>query len=320
MQGMGWEKAHHPDHNRRVMALIQRSWESGDIWEDTFPLRGKDGSYRWFLSRALPIRDDNGRVVRWFGTNTDVTDRMTVEEALRRSEKLAVVGKLVATVAHELNNPLTIAINHVFLAQNDLNSASRCEHLVRAEMELRRASTLANRTLTFYGGNTSVETVSIEVLVNEVLEIFASICAQRNIEVKTEFADPAYVDGSKQELWQLVVNLLSNSIDAISQAGFIRVRARTRMSQRTRAPIVRLTFADTGCGIQKEDRRKIFEPFFTTKGSSGLGLWIAKKIVQSHGGAIHVRSCTQLGTKGTVICLEIPTADAKSHQGSTRSG
>lgn len=82
--------------------------------------------------------------------------------------------------------------------------------------------------------------MSIEVLVKEVLEIFASICAQRNIEVKTEFADPAYVDGSRQELWQLVVNLLSNSIDAISEAGFIRIRARTRMSQRTRDDLNRM--------------------------------------------------------------------------------
>jgi Signal transduction histidine kinase regulating C4-dicarboxylate transport system len=134
--------------------------------------------------RALYRSDDKGHVVRWFGTNTDVTDRMRVEEALRRSEKLAVVGKLVATVAHELNNPLTIAVNHVFLAQNDSNITSRCEHLARAEMELRRASSLANRTLTFYGGNTSKEALSIEVLVKEVLKIFESVCVQRKIQIK----------------------------------------------------------------------------------------------------------------------------------------
>lgn len=311
VRGMGWEKVHHPDHNQRVMKLIQQSWESGDIWEDTVPLRGKDGSYCWFLSRALPIRDDKGHVVRWFGTDTDVTDRMRAEEALRRSEKLAVVGKVVATVAHELNNPLTIAVNHVFLAQNDSNIASRCEHLARAEMELRRASTLANRTLAFYSGNTPKETLSIEVLVKEVLEIFQSVCVQRNIAIKTEFIDPAYVNGSKQELWQVLLNLLSNSIDAISEDGIIRIRARTATSKHTGIPIVRLTVGDTGRGIEKEDRRKIFEPFFTTKGSSGLGLWIAKGIVEGHGGAIQVRSCTKAGNTGTVISLAISAANVK---------
>lgn len=313
-RGMGWEKVHHPDHNQRVMQRIRQSWESGGIWEDTFPLRGKDGSYRWFLSRALPIRDDDGQVVRWFGTNTDVSDRISAEEALRRSEKLALVGKVVATVAHELNNPLAIAVNHVFLAQNDPNSVTRSEHLNLAEMELRRAAGLANRTLSFYGGNTSRETLPIATLVREVLEIFGKMFVERNIVVKTELDDDAFVFASKQELWQVLVNLFSNSLDAIGKNGIIRVRATVGTDSHTGAPILRLTMADSGCGIEKHDRKKIFEPFFTTKGSSGLGLWIAKGIVQSHAGTMHLRSCTNPGSSGTVISLEIPAANAKKQQ------
>ncbi|MFO1500646.1 MAG: PAS domain S-box protein [Verrucomicrobiota bacterium] len=87
MQGWGWQKVHHPDHVQRVVARIQRSWDTGELWEDTFPLRGKDGRYRWFLSRALPIRDEAGKVKRWFGTNTDVTELREVQEALRESEQ-----------------------------------------------------------------------------------------------------------------------------------------------------------------------------------------------------------------------------------------
>nr|WP_166395318.1 PAS domain S-box protein [Rubrobacter marinus] len=87
MQGWGWREVHHPDHVERVTERVQRSWDSGEPWEDTFPLRGKDGAYRWFLSRARPIRDEDGGIVRWFGTNTDVTEQREAEEALRQSEE-----------------------------------------------------------------------------------------------------------------------------------------------------------------------------------------------------------------------------------------
>src|SRR5882757_774999 len=83
MEGWGWQKVHHPDHVDRVVNRIRQSFETGTSWEDTFPLRSKDGTYRWFLSRALPIRDEAGEVVRWFGTNTDVTDQIAAEKALR---------------------------------------------------------------------------------------------------------------------------------------------------------------------------------------------------------------------------------------------
>ena len=82
MQGWGWQKVHHPDYVERVVKKIQHAWDTGEEWEDTFPLRSKTGEYRWFLSRALPIRDAAGKVVRWFGTNTDITERRKTEEAL----------------------------------------------------------------------------------------------------------------------------------------------------------------------------------------------------------------------------------------------
>jgi PAS domain S-box-containing protein len=96
MQGWGWTRVHHPDHVERVVARIRRSWETGELWEDTFPLRGKDGQYRWFLSRALPIRDEAGRIVRWFGTNTDITElrRLTERQALLAEAGSVLAGSL----------------------------------------------------------------------------------------------------------------------------------------------------------------------------------------------------------------------------------
>lgn len=134
MQGWGWQKVHHPGHVNRVVQRIRQSFETGTPWEDTFPLRSKHGNYRWFLSRALPIRNEAGDVIRWFGTNTDVTEQIEAENALRQSEqelrnardaaeaalqnlrdtqaslieaeKFAALGRLVSGVAHEINNPV----------------------------------------------------------------------------------------------------------------------------------------------------------------------------------------------------------------------
>ena len=89
MQGWGWQSVHHPEHVDRVVARIRHSFETGESWEDTFPLRGRDGTYRWFLSRALPIRDESGRIIRWFGTNTDITELQQAEAALaKRNQEL----------------------------------------------------------------------------------------------------------------------------------------------------------------------------------------------------------------------------------------
>jgi PAS domain S-box-containing protein len=111
MRGWGWTSAHHPDHVERVVERIQHSWDTGEAWEDTFPLRGRDSRYRWFLSRAQPIRDLDGRIVRWFGTNTDITERLEAEQAVRESEaKLrriadsGIVGVFYWTTAGEITD------------------------------------------------------------------------------------------------------------------------------------------------------------------------------------------------------------------------
>lgn len=103
-QGWGWRAVHHPDHVDRVVSRISHCWQTGEPWEDTFPIRGRDGAYRWFLSRALPIRDENGDIVRWFGTNTDVTEQRRLEAALAASNERK--DAFLATLSHELRNPL----------------------------------------------------------------------------------------------------------------------------------------------------------------------------------------------------------------------
>lgn len=310
-QGNGWRKAQHPDHVERVVAGMQHSWDTGKPWEDTFPLHGVDGAYRWFLSHAIPIHNASGQVVRWFGTNTDITERIQVEKALRRSEKLAVAGKLAASVAHELNSPLEAAVNLAFLARSEPGDAARSLYLEGVEQELKRASILANRTLSFYRDIRS-GAVAIGEVVPEVASVFQAQCLQRRIEIVSEISPDASVNVSRGELRQVIVNVLSNAIDAIGRDGVIRVRAATRGSAGEGKRKVHLIIADSGCGISPLYRDRIFDPFFTTKGSvgSGLGLWVTKDIVLKHGGAISVRSRSSAGPTGTSVLISFPAQTA----------
>src|SRR5262245_51275182 len=122
MKGWGWSKVQHPDHVARVVARVERSAETGEPWEDTFPLRGKDGTYRWFLSRALPIHDEHGQLAQWFGTNTDITEQILAEEQVaRQAAELRVLNERLleldraktlffSNVSHEFRTPLTLLL------------------------------------------------------------------------------------------------------------------------------------------------------------------------------------------------------------------
>jgi len=118
MKDRGWENLIHADHVARVVEGREHSWRMGDPWEDTFPLLGKDATYRWFLSRAQPIRDANGHVVRWLGTNTAITEGKQAEDALIKSARLAAMGRLAGIIAHEINNPLEAISNAFYLLRD----------------------------------------------------------------------------------------------------------------------------------------------------------------------------------------------------------
>jgi len=150
MQGWGWQSVHHPAELPRVLERWQSCLQTGNAFDMVFPLRGADGLFRPFLTRILPLKDAAGKVVRWFGTNTDISAQKNAEEALVKHEKLATVGRMAATIAHEINNPLAAAINAIYLAGTaELPEAARA-HVEMAERELERVAHITKQTLGFY--------------------------------------------------------------------------------------------------------------------------------------------------------------------------
>lgn len=239
----------------------------------------------------------------------DITERVRTENVLRLNEKLAATGRLAATIAHEINNPLESVTNLIFLLQNHggLDDTAR-QYVNTAASELARVVHIARQTLGFYRDTSSPVPVRISGLLQDVLDLYSRKAANREIRVEPQFEYDAVVEGFPGELRQIFSNLVANAIEAIGRGGKLRIHVHRSRLWRDGREGVRITIADNGPGISCEHRKRIFEPFFTTKSEkgTGLGLWVARGIVQKHGGAIAVHSSTRLGHSGTVFAVFLP--------------
>lgn len=265
------------------------------------------GEIKWVRENAELEFDPQGALLGGFGAVQDITERKHAEEALMRAEKLASAGRLAATLAHEINNPLEAAINSLYLASRDASLRDPTRSFVAtAEQELKRAAQIARRTLGFHREPNYRTSVTMAEIVHELAALYEPRLSTKGIRFQVRVADPKLaVLANAGELRQLLSNLLVNSIDAVAESGTVYMRVDgTHVSG---PPGVRVTIADTGSGIAPENLKRIFEPFFTTKKDTGtgLGLWIAEQIVRKQGGAIRVRS--RVG-RGTVFRILLPAA------------
>jgi signal transduction histidine kinase len=269
-------------------------------------MRRADGSYRWVLARAQPLIDAMGKVAHWFGTSTDIHERKAAENLLRRTEKLAAAGRLAATVAHEINNPLEAVGNLLYLALHEpgVPPVSR-GYLRMANEELRRVGHIVSQTLGFYRDSSMPQPIDLSVLVNDVLTLYHRKLDARQIRV-TRSMESVMVEGVAGELRQVVANLLSNALDAMEPYGVLSIEVRAQRDQ------VRLSISDTGHGIATPLLDHIFEPFFTTKkdAGTGLGLWVSKGIVEKHQGQLDVVSSQKEEDHGTAFVMTLPRRDA----------
>jgi signal transduction histidine kinase len=243
----------------------------------------------------------------------DITDRKRTEAALLRTEKLAAVGRLASSIAHEINNPLESVTNLLYLAKSSVADANALEYLGMAEQELSRASAITTQTLRFHRQSSRPTEVSCDDLIGNVLGILRSRLLNTNVTVEVRKRTNRPVLCFDGEIRQVIYNLLANAVDAMQQGGGrLLLRSREGHDHATGRPGLILTIADTGTGMSSETLSKIFEPFYSTKGlaGTGLGLWISKEIVGRHHGQLRVRSSQRPGRTGTVFTIFLPSGSA----------
>ena len=278
-------------------------------------LSGQSGKlnrpFTW-LASAYPVRSAQNQV-RWVGVIVlDASERKRNEEALRKTEKLAATGRLAASIAHEINNPLEAITNLLFLLRNFCRLQDPAlNYVTMAEHEARRIAEITQQTLRFYRQSTLPVRANMADLLDSVLGLYQGKLAGFNIQVEREFDLRLDLFCFAGEVRQVFANLVSNAIDATSGGGRLAVRARpSRNWKNTAQHGVRFTVADTGTGMEQAVRERIFEAFFTTKEvtGTGLGLWVSHQIIEKHGGMVNVRSriASKGKASGTVFQIFIP--------------
>jgi PAS domain S-box-containing protein len=262
----------------------------------------------WLLLTAGPL-ETAGQIVGCIMTLLDVTERKAAERALLRSEKLAATGRMAATIAHEVNNPLSAVMNAVYIAATDptISEGGKSALQIAAD-ELERIAGITRQTLGFYRETSEPTLVDCGRLLDDVRNLYGLRLKNKDIAVEKRYREAGPILAVAGEVRQVISNLLANAIDAASRKGVIKFHVK-RVS-RNGSKSVQISIADNGMGISPADMKRIFEPFFTTKQTigTGLGLWVCKELVEKHGGTIRVRS--RIG-KGTVFSISFP-AGSKS--------
>ena len=260
----------------------------------------------WIHANAYPSPDGLSIFAQ------DVTERRVQQEKLMLSEKLAATGRLAATIAHEINNPLESVLNLIYLTRTSRAEMAKIrEYLETAEKELNRVSHIARHTLGFYRDTSVASDVDLPALIEEVLTVYESRLRACSIVVVRDFAIVPAVHALRGELHQAFSNLISNAIDAMRDGGG-QLKISVQQARGGNDLGVLVTIEDTGTGIALENIPRLFEPFFTTKtaAGTGLGLWVVRQFVASWGGTITVNSSTDAQKHGTTFTIFLPLVAA----------
>ena len=293
-------------HPEEAMILEKlRAGERIDHYETK--RRRKDGNLIEVSVTISPIRDAAGHVIGASKIARDISERKEVERRLIQSEKFAATGRMAATVAHEINNPLESVMNLVYLARK--HSAPRgkaAAYLQMAEKELERVSHLARQTLGYYRETGSPVKTLLHELLRDVLKVYESKFRSCGIAVDCQFNDHRPVIVSKGEVLQVLSNVISNAVDAMPTGGKLQIQ--TQETTDAHGEGVRVVIRDSGTGIPKEHLERIFEPFFTTKGDlgTGIGLWVSRQLIEKHGGHLSAESGTDEKSRGALISIFLP--------------
>ena len=270
----------------------------------------KDGERIDVSLTISPVRDERGNIVGAAKIVRDITETKKMELALRTTEKLAAAGRLAATVAHEINNPLEAVTNLVYLANRDLpDSLKVSRYLELASRELERVAHIARQTLGFYRDTSGPVRFSLTEILDDVVSLYEKRFETRRITVLKQYETRMEITSLAGEIRQAFSNLITNAIDAMPSGGSLVLRvSRSHEWSSSHVQGVRVTIVDNGCGISEQHRKNLFQPFFTTKKDvgTGLGLWITRSIVEKNGGAIRLKTSTGLVKHGTAFSIFLP--------------
>ena len=278
-----------------------------DIYELTY-IR-KDKSRFPAVVSVTALRNAQDTIIGYLLIGTDNTARKLAEEALLRSEMLASAGRMAASIAHEINNPLEAVMNTLYLVRTTPHlPVQACLYLDIADGELMRITHIARQTLGFYREFTEATSNSVSALMASVVDLLQAKIKSTGVTIVQQCDSELQVMGVAGELRQVLANLLTNSLDSIGRSGRIVLRASASIDPDDGRRRVRITVADCGHGMGVATMKQIFDPFFTTKGSvgTGLGLWVCKQLVDKNGGSIRVRSNMDGERGGTTFSVVLP--------------
>ncbi|MDM4018268.1 response regulator [Roseiconus lacunae] len=309
MKGWGWQAVHHPDHVGRVVEKISHCFRTGETWEDTFPLRSANGDYRWFLSRAIPIRDSKGRVLRWFGTNTDITQQRQLESKLQQTAiQLAQANRrkdeFLANVSHEIRSPMTAILGYLDLIELHSDEDRRHVETIRRNGEF--LLTLINDILDLSkieAGQFETDAVAFDpkALIGEVVDLMTIRAQEGGITLTTKVTEsvPEAIVTDAKRVRQVLINLVGNAIKFTPQGS---VQMVTTFDQESGEMV--FDVIDTGIGIPATDVERLFQPFEQMDGSitrrfggTGLGLAICRRLATVLGGSISAASEEGAGSR-----------------------
>ena len=300
MRGFGFVEVLHPDDRDRILKEWQEAVSQGTVFDVEARHLGGDGQYRWFLARALPVRNAEGDIVKWYGTNTDIEDRKQAEQALLKAQtelahlsRALTMGELAASIAHEVNQPLSAVVTNAnaclrWLAGDTPNLGEACDAAKRIVRDGNRAAEVIRKIRTLLKKvPTQMVRLDVNELIREVMDLARSQIALNRVALRMRLGtDVPSVLGDRVQLQQVVLNLIMNSVEAI---GAVRDGPRDLEvgSRRTAPDEVLVWVRDSGVGFDPANQDKLFDAFYTTKpGGMGMGLSISQSVIEAHGGKL----------------------------------
>jgi PAS domain S-box-containing protein len=301
VKGWGWERVHDPEHLDRVAKKFSKHLKSGEVWEDTFPIRGADGNYRWFLSRAIPTKNEQGEVISWFGTNTDITEQRQDDQ--RKND-------FIGMVSHELKTPLTSLTAIVQLANSKLKTSPDtflAGAMDRASQQVKKMSGMINGFLNISRLESGKILISkadfdLDELVGEMIQEAELTLTSHTIYY--ERCGPLIINADRDKIGSVISNLLSNAIKYSPKGKRIDVKCELTGNN------VQLSIKDEGIGIKPKDKERLFERYYRVESNYtqhisgfGIGLYLSYEIIQRHGGKIWAES---EGGEGSTFYFSLP--------------